>query len=173
MAKRKVAILGGGMAGLTAAYELTRTPALRERHEVTVYQMGWRLGGKAASSRDANGRILEHGLHVWFGCYENAFKLIREVYDVWVRDKNCPLKSWRDAFVAQDCTAIGDEIGGRYVFHPVQWPRRSGEPGDGGGAPTLWESAVFLIELVHNVTRVDRQTSDRRFPRRSCATMGA
>jgi uncharacterized protein with NAD-binding domain and iron-sulfur cluster len=29
MAKRKVTILGGGMGGLTTAYELTRTPELR------------------------------------------------------------------------------------------------------------------------------------------------
>jgi uncharacterized protein with NAD-binding domain and iron-sulfur cluster len=153
MAKRKVAILGGGMAGLTAAYELTRTPQLRERHEVTIYQMGWRLGGKAASSRDTFGRILEHGLHVWFGCYENAFGLIREVYKTWDRDADCPLKTWRDAFVPQDCTPIGDRIGGRYSFHPVQWPRRSGQPGDGAGLPTLWESSVVLLELARNVAR--------------------
>ncbi|MBV8522710.1 MAG: NAD(P)-binding protein, partial [Acetobacteraceae bacterium] len=41
---RKIAIVGGGMAGLTAAYELTRTPELQQNHEVTVYQLGWRLG---------------------------------------------------------------------------------------------------------------------------------
>ena len=49
MAKKKIAILGGGMAGLTTAYYLTKTPELRAQYEVTVHQMGWRLGGKAAS----------------------------------------------------------------------------------------------------------------------------
>ena len=44
--RKKVAILGGGGAAMTAAYHLSSTPELRERPEVTVYQMGWRLGGK-------------------------------------------------------------------------------------------------------------------------------
>ena len=53
------------MGGLTA-FELTATPELRARHSVTVYQLGWRLGGKGASGRNAGhgNRIEEHGLHV-------------------------------------------------------------------------------------------------------------
>ena len=78
--KRKVVIIGGGIGGLAAAFDLTRTQALRNAFDVTIYQLGWRLGGKAASSRDCDGRILEHGLHVWFGCYENAFELARAAY---------------------------------------------------------------------------------------------
>ena len=64
----KVAVLGGGMAGMTAAFELS-DPSLNGKYEVTVYQLGWRLGGKGASGRDIknNDRILEHGLHVWLG----------------------------------------------------------------------------------------------------------
>ena len=46
-----------------------------------MYQRGWRLGGKGASSRGVNGRIEEHGLHVWLGYYDNAFRLVRDVYD--------------------------------------------------------------------------------------------
>ena len=74
----KVAILGGGMAAMTAAFELT-DPSLHGKYEVTVYQLGWRLGGKGASGRDINNhdRILEHGLHVWLGCYENSFHIMR------------------------------------------------------------------------------------------------
>jgi uncharacterized protein with NAD-binding domain and iron-sulfur cluster len=69
--RRRVAILGGGAGSLAAAFELTATPELRERYDVTVYQLGWRLGGKGASGRrkvgDGAERIEEHGLHVWFG----------------------------------------------------------------------------------------------------------
>ena len=76
----KVAILGGGMAGLSAAWRLSE-PGWRDRFDsITVYQRGWRLGGKGASSRGENGRIEEHGLHIWLGCYENAFALLRECY---------------------------------------------------------------------------------------------
>src|SRR6476659_5863515 len=78
--KDKIAILGGGMAGLTTAWRLSED-GWRDRFEsITVYQRGWRLGGKGASSRGENGRIEEHGLHIWLGSYENAFGLLRECY---------------------------------------------------------------------------------------------
>ena len=61
-AQEKVAILGGGMAGLSAAWRLSE-PGWRNRFQsITVYQRGWRLGGKGASSRGDHGRIEEHGL---------------------------------------------------------------------------------------------------------------
>ena len=80
--RRKVAILGGGCAGLAAAWELTNK-GQREDFEVTVYQLGWRLGGKGASGRRpyAGGhRIEEHGLHLWFGFYRHAFALLKTAY---------------------------------------------------------------------------------------------
>ena len=84
----KVAILGGGCGGLAAAWSLTATPALRRRFEVSVYELGWQLGGKGASGRtphpDDDGghgqRIHEHGLHIWFGFYEHAFRMLRGAY---------------------------------------------------------------------------------------------
>ena len=47
-----------------------------------MYQLGWRLGGKGASGRrmSQGARIEEHGLHIWFGFYDNAFRLMREAY---------------------------------------------------------------------------------------------
>lgn len=85
-AKSRIAILGGGCGGLTAAWALTSTTDLRERFEVTVYEREWRLGGKCASGRAASQglagrRIEEHGLHLWFGFYAHAFRMLREVYD--------------------------------------------------------------------------------------------
>ena len=78
--RRRVAILGGGMAGLAAAWRLSEPGWRDDLESITVYQRGWRLGGKGASSRGANGRIEEHGLHLWLGYYENAFRLLRECY---------------------------------------------------------------------------------------------
>jgi len=52
------------------------------RFEVTVYQMGWRLGGKGASGRNREraDRIEEHGFHLFFGFYDNAFAMIQRMY---------------------------------------------------------------------------------------------
>ncbi len=88
--RRRVAVLGGGPAGLALACALTDTPELRQRFDVVVYQMGWRLGGKGASGRrevrDGQGQLLghrieEHGLHIWFGFYDNAFWLTKRTFD--------------------------------------------------------------------------------------------
>ena len=79
--KTKIAILGGGMAGLTAAFELTATQELRDKHEITIYQMGWRLGGKCATGRGVFDRIEEHGIHAFVGSYYNSLGLMSSCYD--------------------------------------------------------------------------------------------
>lgn len=68
---------------MAAAWDLT-SPDNPNRCDVTVFQMGGRLGGKGASSRNQNEgyrhRIEEHGLHLWLGYYENAFHMIRTCF---------------------------------------------------------------------------------------------
>src|SRR5271166_5281442 len=145
MAKRKIAILGGGMAGLAAAYDLSKTRELREAFEVTVYQMGWRLGGKCASGRDGWGRIQEHGLHFWFGCYENSFRMLRQVYaSVKTRPDN-PLRLWSDALKPQCFTPIGLRTEERHALWPLTWPLAGGTPGDGGLFPHPIEMLKSLV----------------------------
>ena len=82
--KRKhVAIVGGGCAAMAAAWDLTSREN-PNKCDVTIFQMGSRLGGKGASSRNAQkgyrNRIEEHGLHLWLGYYENAFRMIRTCF---------------------------------------------------------------------------------------------
>jgi uncharacterized protein with NAD-binding domain and iron-sulfur cluster len=69
LAKKKVAVLGGGAGALAAAFELSSLPDWKDRFEITVYQLGWRLGGKGASGRNREhfNRIEEHGIHLWLG----------------------------------------------------------------------------------------------------------
>jgi uncharacterized protein with NAD-binding domain and iron-sulfur cluster len=111
----KVAVLGGGVGGMTAAFELTATPELRERFDVTVYQLGWRNGGKGASGRNAAiaDRIEEHGLHVWFGFYDNAFRLMRDAYEELGRERGTPLATFDDAFKGCDELILYDPTTGR------------------------------------------------------------
>ena len=143
MAKKKIAILGGGMAGLSAAYQLTKTQALRDLHDVTVYQLGWRLGGKAASGRDKLNRNLEHGLHVWFGCYENTFQMLQELYAA--NPPGGKLPNWQAAVKPQTYTPLGVLLeDGTWTYWPLTWPLNDGTPGDGTLMPTWSE----MIEVV-------------------------
>ena len=50
---QKIAILGGGVGAVVTAFELTSQPDWQKRYDITLYQMGWRLGGKGASGRNA------------------------------------------------------------------------------------------------------------------------
>src|SRR5262245_33993838 len=104
----RVAIVGGGCAAMSAAFELTR-PEVRRAYDVTLYQMGWRLGGKGASGRGPSGRIEEHGLHLWLGFYENAFRLMRDCYAELERNPAThPVATWQDAFSPAPHVAIAD-----------------------------------------------------------------
>jgi uncharacterized protein with NAD-binding domain and iron-sulfur cluster len=131
----KVAVIGGGCAALAAAFELTR-PELEGRFSVTVYQMGWRLGGKGASGRGLHGRIEEHGLHLWMGYYENAFRLIRDCYAELgdgSHAKGAAHFSWRfeDAFRPASFNGAMDwSPSGRWLPWTVDFPPAPGVPGD-------------------------------------------
>ncbi|MEM1089800.1 MAG: FAD-dependent oxidoreductase [Pseudomonadota bacterium] len=106
--KQRVAVLGGGIGGLTAAWELQKTGS----YDVTVYQMGWRLGGKCATGRDAaNGyRLEEHGIHGFLGSYYNALEMLNEVFEelAALPDNAGFLTSLDEAFDLQNAVAMWD-----------------------------------------------------------------
>jgi uncharacterized protein with NAD-binding domain and iron-sulfur cluster len=133
------------MAGLAAAWRLSDPDG--EPSEVTVYQRGWRLGGKGASSRGPNGRIEEHGLHVWLGFYDNAFRLLRSCYEELDRastDPACPIQDWRDAFVPASAIGLGQPVENGSSVWLAQFPENDRLPGGAVGADEL--SAVDFLE---------------------------
>jgi uncharacterized protein with NAD-binding domain and iron-sulfur cluster len=153
-APTKVAVIGGGCAALAAAFELTR-PELEGRYGVTVYQLGWRLGGKGASGRGIQGRIEEHGLHLWMGYYENAFRLVRACYaeleerrPVHAPDNPLPPAEvrWRfeDAFRPANFNGVMDwSPAGRWLPWKVDFPPMPGLPGD-PNSPTFSVSEYLV-----------------------------
>lgn len=152
--REKVAILGGGMAGLSAAWRLSE-PGWQDRFDsITVYQRGWRLGGKAASSRGPHGRIEEHGLHVWLGSYENAFALLRECYleiDRAATDPAAPVRTWDQALIPADALGMADRWDGQWSIWPGKFTRNAqlpGEPGASGRELTVIDLARRALELV-------------------------
>jgi len=158
MTRQKVAILGGGMAGLAAAYELSKTSELRDRFEVTVYQMGWRLGGKCATGRSDEGLIQEHGLHFWFGCYDNAFRMLKEVYQAWRPPAGSPLRAWTDALKPHQFTPLGDIRDGTFDSIPIAWPLYPGSPGDDWEHPSLAEMVAMLVDVISSLLRGPRSS---------------
>lgn len=147
MARVKVLVLGGGVGAVVAAHELTATPALRERFEVTVVQPGHRLGGKGASGRDLErgGRIEEHGLHLWFGFYDTAFRVMRACYEELGRPAGSPLATWEEAFAPCDGIVLYDHEGDALRGFCARWPANSGTPGDGHTLPGFWEIAELAM----------------------------
>jgi uncharacterized protein with NAD-binding domain and iron-sulfur cluster len=149
------------MAGLSAAYQLTKTQALRDQNEVTVYQLGWRLGGKAASGRDRQGRNLEHGLHVWFGCYENTFQMIQEIYAARTPPPGSRLQTWRDVAKPQTYTPVGvRNEDGTWRYLPLRWPVNGGTPGDGSLLPTWGQMAETVLGWIEEYIGVTGEPTE-------------
>ncbi len=136
------------MAGLSAAWRLSE-PGWQDRFDsITVYQRGWRLGGKGASSRGPNGRIEEHGLHIWLGSYENAFTLLRECYaelDRPTTDPGAPIQRWDQALIAADNPGVADHWGNAWSVWVGTHPHDDKQPGDPNG-PSDETTAVSVIE---------------------------
>ena len=127
----RVAVIGGGCAAMALIWELSR-PEHCGRFEVTVYQEGWRLGGKGASGRGASGRIEEHGLHIWLGFYDNAFRMMRECHaELDAAGLGDLYGDWRDAWTAESDIALcsASEHGGFHHWR-AHMPPRPGYPGD-------------------------------------------
>ena len=144
----EVAVIGGGCAAITAAFELTR-PEHRGKFHVTIYQVGWRLGGKGASGRGAGDRIEEHGLHIWMGFYENAFRLLRECYAELNRDPHkCRIADWRDAFAPAPLVGVMDRSPrGEWQPWLALFPAAEGLPGDPLTNHNPFSIAAYLVRL--------------------------
>ena len=72
--KIKIAIIGGGFTGLTAAYDLSKD----KKYDVTVIEKNKYLGG-LASSFDMNKIPLDKFYHHWFNNDKYALELVKEL----------------------------------------------------------------------------------------------
>jgi uncharacterized protein with NAD-binding domain and iron-sulfur cluster len=155
--RKRIAILGGGMSSLVTAYQLTNLPDWQDQYELTVYQMGWRLGGKGASGRnvepDKGDRIEEHGLHLMFGFYDNALGVMRDVYEQLGRKPSQPLATFDEAFKGHNFIVMMESYKGQWLpwkLDPIPNPL---SPGESGFIPP-WDYVKKLVEwfleIVHN-----------------------
>lgn len=69
----KIAVIGGGWAGIAAAVELTAAGV-----DTTLFEAGRVLGGRARSIK-LDGRELDNGQHILLGAYRDTLDLMRQV----------------------------------------------------------------------------------------------
>lgn len=123
------------MGGLATAWELSSGDWKESLGSITVYQRGWRLGGKGASSRGRHGRIEEHGLHVLLGYYDTTFRVLREAYDELdrtVTDPGCPIRSWQDAVAPTGDVGLAERDGADWSHFVTTFSRNDALPGEPG-----------------------------------------
>ncbi len=145
MAQERVAILGGGLAGLTTAFQLS-APEQQGRYDITVYQHGWRLGGKCATGRNASlgDRVQEHGFHVFMGQYDNAFNMVQRLYK---EAAYPPFKTWEEAFTPTSSVTLMEEVNGDWIPWVMETPVFPGTPGI-GEPPTIWKRAIEILQWI-------------------------
>lgn len=145
---QRIAILGGGVGAMTAAFWLSSQDDWQDRYQIDVYQMGWRLGGKGASGRNAEmaERIEEHGLHIWFGFYDNGFNLMQQAYAELDRPASSPLATWTDAFKPQHYVCLAELIENDWRVWPVNTPELPGTPGTPRAQETIGTAMAELLD---------------------------
>ena len=147
---RKIAILGSGPSALTTAWYLTSEDDWRDRYEVTVYQMGWRLGGKCATGRDphANQRIEEHGIHGFLGSYYNTLRLMVDCYAELGRSAGEPLATFQEAFHPESFVLMWEANDGQLKRWPLRLPANSLVPWEPSSLTTIEARLGAIIKLI-------------------------
>ncbi len=148
--KQRIAVLGGGAASLSSVFQLTSVPGWQDRYEITVYQLGWRLGGKGATGRDPTqgDRIEEHGLHLWFGFYDTSFRMMRAVYDELKRGPEVPIATFEQAFLPHNFFTMQQRFNGEWHSWNLPLPSNPSKPGEGSDFPPPWDYVVEAIEVL-------------------------
>jgi uncharacterized protein with NAD-binding domain and iron-sulfur cluster len=157
----RVAILGGGAGGVTAALGLSKGDWPERFSAITLYQQGWRLGGKGACGRGRDLRIEEHGLHLWFGFYENAFGLLERCHqELDARAEGptaearwpLPFTDMEHSFTALDELGVADYDGcdwkpwmARFSHDEDDRPWRRPDPRPPGERPEAWSVVFFVV----------------------------
>lgn len=160
---KRYAIFGGGMAGLSAAWKITETdPDAR----VDVFECGWRLGGKLHSSESIDEpENREHGLHILFGFYLNAFHLLRSAYEELADDDALRFRSLDEAVEPQKFGVIHDaEAPPGNQQWIVRWPRNPVRPGTVTTLPGEWPSIREMGRTLLSIGRSLLPESDYELP---------
>lgn len=109
-----VVVVGGGLAGLTCAYELGKaglSPIVLER--------SGHFGGKVMSAEGYGGFPIEHGVHGFWKGYGNLFDLLRDLHGDDVKE---------EIFAGPYCSRFTAKLPDGRVVSMVRPPPNEGEP---------------------------------------------
>lgn len=172
VAKTKIAIIGGGVGAITTAFAITQTPEWSDKYDLTIHQLGWRLGGKGASGRNADYgyRIEEHGLHLWAGFYDNAFRNMRRCYELLItlglRSPDQPLATLDQAFKPLPYLFLAEnvpaETGSANPWRPwlINLPTNDRQPGTETHVPGPFAMLRQMIAILVNFHEGSGLSSD-------------
>ncbi len=161
--KKNISVLGAGLGSLSAVYELTSLPGWEKEFDITVWQLGWRAGGKMSGGRGTDDRIEELGLHLLLGFYTNAFSLFEEVY------KERSAKGLPDAGYSELKDALlknNSLLFVEYYKKLRKWenwtliiPERDGSPSE--GAPPLADGLRTVLAVIFEMIFQSPYTGSR------------
>lgn len=145
----RVAILGGGMGSLAAAWKLSE-PQLGGAFDVTVHQRDGLLGGKGASTRSATEgggtRIEEHGIHVLMGFYDRTLTLLRQCYaELGGGGGSTGVLPWSEALTPWDSLTIAEQRPTGWEYQRLDFPTNELPFGGDGSldyVPALFANGV-------------------------------
>jgi uncharacterized protein with NAD-binding domain and iron-sulfur cluster len=161
---RRVAVLGGGIAGLTAAQEL-----VERGFDVTVYEANDRVGGKARSmpvdpEAGEDGLLGEHGFRFFPAYYRNVVDTMERIPDGSGRSAADHLVPTSETLIAnldgEDAVASTEQ-----PSTPREWLDAL-RPQIAGGEVSNRELAHFVSRLAVLLTSCDERR-EREFERQS------
>jgi len=164
-ASRRVAVLGGGIAGLTAAQELAE-----RGYDVTVYEANDRVGGKARSmpvddeGAGDDGLLGEHGFRFFPAYYRNVVETMARIPDGDGRSVADHLVPTSETLVAS-ADGEGAVASTERPSTPREWLDAL-QPQIAGGEVPRRELAHFVGRLAVLLTSCE-QRREREFERQS------
>ena len=148
---KKIVILGGGIAALTTAFELTSQPGWQDLYDITLHQLGWRLGGKCASSRGLNGRIQEHGIHAFMGSYYNTMPMMAACYAELGRAPGQPLATFEEAFLPESFVLMWEWRDLALRRWPLTFPTNTHSPTEGARFVAMEKQLGAVLEVLSGI----------------------